>query len=114
MTKIVNLTPHPIKLFGAEGEEIVIEPTGKPVRLEEKVDGAGFLPVDTNIGRVRIPVVRKTLGKLIGMPEPEAGMIFIVSLPVAQVAKRDDVLTIGESVRDEKGNIVGAKSLAAF
>jgi len=106
MTKIINLTPHPINLVGL-GE---IKPSGKPVRLEEKTEIFGSITVDA----VVIPLIQKKLGRIIDLPEPQDGTVFVVSLPVAQAAHRSDVLAIGESIRDEKGNIIGAKSLAVM
>lgn len=101
MVKIINLTPHPINLIGI-GEI----PSSGIARLEEKVEVVGDID--------GIPIIKKQLGKIIGLPEPQPDTIFVVSLPVAQAAKRADVLAIGESVRDVKGNVVGAKSLATF
>jgi len=115
MTKIVNLTPHPINLVGL-GE---IKPSGKPVRLEEKTEIIGSITISAAENpnthtAVVIPLIQKKLGRIIDLPEPQGGTVFIVSLPVAQVAHRTDVLAIGESIRDEKGNIIGAKSLAVM
>lgn len=104
--KIVNLTPHPINIVGL-GK---IKPSGKPVRLEEKTEIIGSLTVQGAI----IPLIQKRMGGITDLPEPQDDVVFVVSLPVAQAAHRRDVLAIGESIRDEKGNIVGAKSLAMF
>jgi hypothetical protein len=55
----------------------------------------------------------KSFGKIENLPEPENGVIYIVSLPVAQAAKkRPDVFTIGDAIRNEKGQVIGAKTLA--
>jgi hypothetical protein len=115
MTKIINLTPHPINIVGL-GE---IKPSGKPARLEERTEMVGSITVtateNPNIkSAVVIPLIRKVFGKITDLPEPQYETIFLVSLPVAQAAHRSDVLAIGESIRDVKGNIVGAKSLAMF
>ena len=115
MTKIINLTPHPINLIGL-GE---IKPGGKPARLEETTEIIGSVIVDSTENpnsktEVVIPLIKKVMGRITDLPEPQYETIFIVSLPVAQAAHRSDVLAIGESIRDGKGNIVGAKSLAVF
>jgi len=47
------------------------------------------------------------------MPDPVGyNTYYIVSLPVAQAARRSDILAVGETVRDDKGQVIGAKSLA--
>jgi hypothetical protein len=106
MTKIINLTPHPINIIGLEE----IKPSGNPARLEEVTENY----IDILIKGIRIPVIKKKLGSIIGLPESQPETILVVSLPVAQAAHRSDVFAIGESVRDKNGNVVGAKSLATF
>ena len=115
MVKIVNLTPHPINMVGL-GE---IKPGGKPARLEETTEIIGSITVDATENpnaktAVVIPLIQKQMGKITDLPDPQDGVVFVVSLPVAQAAHRSDVLAIGESIRDDKGNIVGAKSFAMF
>lgn len=107
---VVNLTPHNFTLCDADGNIVrVIEPT-KPaarvsstVRVVDEVDG--------------IPVTETTFGAVEGLPEPQEGTIFIVSLLVQQAApNRHDVYrpdTGPQSVvRDDAGQIVGVKALA--
>jgi len=107
--KIVNLTPHPLRFVLPDGSEMEIPPSGTVARLEERIEPAGQV--------AGIPVIRKTLGRLVNLPEPEPNTIYVASLPVAQAASADgrtDVYAIGESLRDEQGRVVGAKSLATF
>ena len=102
MTKIINLTPHEINIVGEQ--TINIPPSGQIARVVEKIG---------NIGDVNgIPLIHKTFGKVEGLPEPQTDTIFIVSLLVAQATHRTDILAIGETVRNEKGQVVGAKSFA--
>jgi len=107
--KIVNLTPHPINLL-LNSEEVKIPPSGIVARVEEKTETIGKIQV----GDGNIPVIRKTLGRVENLPEPRADTIYIVSLIVAQAlaGTRSDVFIIGESIRDEQGRVIGAKSLA--
>lgn len=107
--KIVNLTPHPIKIIVGD-KSIVVEPTSPPARLQESTENIGSI----SINGIDIPVIKKYLGNVSGVPEPVDGVIYIVSLPVASAMNRKDVLAIGESIRDEKGNVIGAKSLSSF
>lgn len=99
---LVNLTPHPINII-VDGVTITLQSSGI-ARCAENIECAGIVD--------GVPVIRKTLGDVTGLPEQEDGVFYIVSLAVAMAARRPDVLAIGESIRDEKGNIIGCKSLA--
>jgi hypothetical protein len=106
--KIKNLSPHPIVLLGVE-----IPPSGVVARCEEKVEEIDRFEWD---GKT-IPVIKKTLGEVVNLPEPEEDTIFIVSLLVAEAVKkqfpdRKDIFVVGETVRDSSGKIIGAISLA--
>jgi hypothetical protein len=100
---LVNLTPHNINIV--HGFETLTIPSTGLARCEETVEIIGF--VDDFI-----PVVKKSYGKVTGLPEAKEGIWLIVSLLVAQAAGRDDVLAIGDIVRDGEGRIVGCRSLA--
>lgn len=102
MTKIINLTPHEINIVGEQN--ITIQPSGQIARVAEKIGTIG----DVN----GIPIIHKTFGSVEGLPEPQPETVFIVSLLVAQATHRTDILAIGETVRNEKGQVVGAKSFA--
>jgi len=110
MVKIVNLTPHPINLSLQNNKRAEIPPSGIVARVEEKTETIGKIQV----GDGNIPVIRKTLGRVENLPEPREDTIYIVSLIVAQAlsGSRSDVYIIGESIRDEQGRVIGAKSLA--
>ena len=66
--KIVNLTPHALRIRRVDGTDIVIEPSGIVPRLE--VSRAECAPVICADG-VEIAVSRATFGALTGMPESE-------------------------------------------
>jgi len=143
LAKIINLTPHDINIVGVTDMDrnnnamhhlfpdnaesntpcvrcgtwkdeacdvictLTIPKSGEIARVEETVE------VINNING--IPIVHKTFGEVIGLPEPQDNNVFIVSLLVAQAVtgeERLDVLVIGDSVRNGKGQIIGAKSLA--
>ena len=114
--KLVNLTPHPITLFverDREGEvKVTIPPSGIIARCQEEVEFMGVVSFEVNGTINHIPVLHKSLKEVVNLPEPKEGVMYIVSLPVAQAVGRLDVLAIGESVRDENGRVIGAKALA--
>lgn len=99
--RIVNLTPHEIRI----GDTMI--PSAGLARCATKT-----WPM--YIRGCPVPVVRQEFGDVTGLPEPEEGTIYVVSMPVAQAVgrSRDDIFVPGEQIRDENGRIVGCKSLA--
>lgn len=99
--KIVNLTPHPIRIVNSEVREI---PSSGVVRISE---------VTIQVGDVDgIPLVRKTYGQAEGLPEPQPDTLYIVSTMVrAAHPERTDLASPGDLVRDEQGNVIGCRNL---
>jgi len=104
MTQIKKFTPHPISICNNAGEVIkVIQPEGL-VRLKAVTVPAGEID--------GIPVTRTEFGQPEGLPEFEEGVFIVVSqLVKTALSSRSDLLVPAEVVRDEKGKIVGCKSL---
>ena len=120
---IKNLTPHVINLRGDFGKELIVEPSGIIARCEERIEPCEAIVLRHAINYERnergneflnVPMIKKSLGEIKDLPEPIEGTIYITSLPVAQKAQRKDVFAIGESIRNEKGEVIGCKSLACF
>lgn len=104
---IVNLTPHQVTVRTESGDR-VFEPSGQVARVAvtsvqtDEIDG--------------IPVVSQTYGQIEGLPEPQEGTIFIVSMVVRQAAQekgRTDVVSPDTSpqgaIRNEQGQIVAVR-----
>ena len=107
---IRNLTPHAINLVLSEGTRTLAPDPAGPARVSETLhpDTAGQIS--------GIPLIRKILGEITGLPAPIPGVALLVSALVATAAwalQRTDVLAIGETVRDPAGRITGATSLAS-
>lgn len=92
VSEIVNLTPHPV-VFKRDGmDDLVIESSGS-VRAEEEFSEE---PTETIDG---IPVYDLSYtGKIIGLPDPVPGRVYIVSMIAAQAMlalgiKRNDVVS---------------------
>lgn len=81
-----------------------IKPEGTVARVSVKT---------ATVGKIDgIPVTKSVYGEVMDLPEPEEGTIYIVSALVAgRVPEREDVFIPNESIRDEKGRIVGCKSI---
>jgi hypothetical protein len=102
---IMNLTPHEINFVTDTGERVLDVPaSGKIARVNVQTSVVGAV--------AGIPVTQNFYGEVVNLPEPQANTIYVVSLPVAQrVPDRPDVFIPNELVRDEKGVILGCKSL---
>lgn len=100
---VMNLTPHTVNIVTESG--IIDYPaSGRIARVSARTQVIGKLG--------NIPITRTVYGEVEGLPEPEEGVIYIVSSLVAQrVPERTDVFVPSESVRDDQGRIIGCKSL---
>lgn len=103
--KIINLTPHVINII-TDSENIIIEPSGTIARCKASNQIIGSL--NTNI-----PVTKTVFGAVENLPEQQECIIYIVSMLVAQSEKhRNDLYFPNDVVRDDKGNIIGCRSLS--
>jgi len=110
--RLVNLTPHPITLISPDGEQVTVPPSGTVARVAERMESLGEVVVEG----VVVPVVKRSFGELEGLPEPEPGVLYVVSALVAEAAwrvGRSDVVGLADFVRDEQGRVVGARALVA-
>jgi len=104
MTQIKNFTPHPINICNIAGEVMRVIHSEGLVRLKAVTVPAGEID--------GIPVTRTEFGQAEGLPEFQEGVFIVVSqLVKTALPSRSDLLVPAEVVRDEKGNIVGCKSL---
>lgn len=105
--RLINLTPHDITIVG-DDKNLVIPSTGV-ARVAPTTDVVGTVVVDG----FTIPMTKTKFGQVNGLPEPQADTLFVVSRLVAEaLPMRDDLVIVNQTVRDEQGRIIGAKSLA--
>ena len=104
--EIINLTPHSINFVDDGGNQtMAIEPSGLIARVTTETVVIGNI--------AGIPITTVKYGEVENLPEEKEDTIYIVSSIVAQRCKhRCDVFIPNDSVRDEKGRIIGCKSLA--
>lgn len=106
--KIINLTPHALNLIVGD-KETVIQPSGTVARAATIRKQIGTIHVDG----VDVPINKTVFGDITGLPDPQTDTIYVVSMLVAQaVPHREDVFIVDDTVRDEKGRIIGARALA--
>ncbi len=106
--RVRNLTPHPVHLQAPDGAEVTIPPEGVVPRVRETSAPAGAVDVEGTA----IPVVSVRRVGVVGLPEPEPGVLLIVSSLVAEAAGRDDLVVPYDLIRDDQGRVVGARALA--
>ncbi len=101
---IHNKTPH----------DVVIMQDGKEIKRLRKQINAVRLRADTvQVGIVDdVPLTKTTFKEAQGLPPYKEGVYYIVSnLVKTGLPYRKDLLVPAEVVRDEKGRILGCKSL---
>ena len=96
MLKFINATPHPIVLNGG----MVFEPSGIVPRVSQMISEFD-----------RDGIATQSFGTVEGLPEPEAGVVYIVSAMVLSACKdRVDLVAPAtnhkDTVRNEKGHII--------
>ena len=104
--KIVNCTPHAINFVNDTGEVIrTIEPSGILPRVSSSIEVVGEID--------GIPDESTSYGDVVDLPEKQDGVILVVSAMVAsRLPDRDDLRIPGRQVRNDRGQIIGCKSLS--
>lgn len=105
--KLVNLTPHAVRVILPDGSEKVFQPSGTVARVRTEETPSGELE--------GIPLVSRAWAGL-EMPEPEPGVVFLVSslvLEAAKAAGREDVVApdTGATAVRENGQVVAVRRL---
>lgn len=111
MITYLNLTPHALYVKTVDGEYITIPPDAEgPARvIYDRLP-----PEQTTIQGHEISVaVAGSPREIIGLPEPEEGVVLIVAKAVgdAAPASRGDLMSPGRLLRDEDGKVIGCDGL---
>lgn len=109
MTQIINLTPHTIKVVNADNEVIREYPASGTLARVATIAKV----VDTIDG---IPVMETTFGDVTGLPDFQEGIVYLVSLVVAQAVNRRDLICpdTGPTAYRENGLIVGIRNFTQY
>lgn len=98
--QFINLTPHRVVVIDGP----VIEPSGEVARVAQSYEQVG------NEGGV--PLFRTVLGQVEGLPDPQPGVMYVVSGMVrAALPHRSDLASPGQLVRDDQGRVTGCRGL---
>ena len=102
---ILNLTPHCVNIVGDDN---------KIIKTFDSVGVARCSQQTVTVGNINgIPLTTTSFGDVVDLPDPVADTFFIVSrLVMSACPDRDDLLVPNDLVRDDNGNIIGARSLA--
>lgn len=101
IVRIINLTPHNITWVKPNGETQVIESSGL-IRCRT---------ISTLVETVEdeLLVYANSYSLEEELPAPEAGVFYVVNTIVATAlsGKRNDVLVVNDTIRDDSGRIIG-------
>jgi hypothetical protein len=106
---MVNLTPHPITVIGADGAEHTFPPSGQLARVATIEAVTGVCAI------TGAPVVTRTLGDVQGLPDDGAPCI-VSAMVLAACPGRAGVYapdTGSTAIRDERGQVKAVTRLVA-
>ena len=103
---IMNCTPHTVNFVNDAGEVIrSIEPSDILPRVSSSINLVGDID--------GIPDEETVYGEVTDLPEKQDGVILIVSAMVAsRLPYRDDLRVPGRQVRNDRGQVIGCRSLS--
>jgi len=101
--KFINLTPHDITvILNADGGSKTLPKSGTIARVSQ------VTAVARTVDGINISTA--TFGSVVGLPERADDTLYIVSAMVKSAAgERRDLVSPGELVRDDSGNVIGCK-----
>ena len=110
---LVNKTPHPVTLVLENDAKITLAPVLPIPRVSShNVTTATYTISDEN--GIEHTIVREApvFGEVVDLPEPQEGVLYIVSMLVAaRAANRIDLVSPGRQIRNEAGQVIGCLGL---
>ena len=108
--QLVNLTPHPFNLVDSNGDIVLsLDGADNPPRVDVQDSFDQTIQVDGN----DVDVFQNSYGDVQNLPDPQDGVLYIVSRMVVNACPdRDDLVIPNDLVRDDDGNIVGCQNLS--
>lgn len=103
--QVFNLTPHAINYIPDESMSILYDPEPEPARVSVRQEKLPYYD------GLHLRIVHEVYGEVTGLPEPEEGVYYIVSLLVQQQCPdRRDLLSPTDFIRNDTGEIVGCRA----
>ncbi len=106
----MNLTPHPVVVDDGD-RRVVVPPSGAVARIPDFAC-RNQKRVETDFGAVTVG--ERSDGPPAVLPDPEPSVRFIVSLALAQQARRPDLWFPFPLVRDDEGRVVACRGFAYY
>lgn len=103
---LINMTPHPINIYLADGGVETI-PSSGVVRVSETLTDNGEWG--------GYPRTDKGFGDLVGLPAQQDGTYYVVSAvcaPAIRAAGRTDCAVISREVRNDLGRTIGCRAFS--
>lgn len=109
--RYINLTPHALHVKDMSGGYIMIPPDAEgPARvIYDRLP-----PEQVRIGGSEVAVaVAGPVREIVGLPEPQPDIVFIVAKAVADAApaSRGDLMSPGRLLRNAEGGVIGCDGL---
>ena len=96
--QLINLTPHPLNFPDRTIESSGVARVSATSEVVGDFDG--------------VDVYRVTYGDVVGLPEPQSRVRYVVSRMTAAAAPdRMDLVVTSNIIRDDQGKIIGAKGV---
>ena len=113
---MLNLTPHPIT-FQIDGRDpVTLPPTGMVARVETTERPAGAVTVNEAGLIGNVPVIRREMGQVTGLPHDDTIPVIVSSIVLAALPGRYNTFapdTGPTAIRNEAGHIVAVTRLVA-
>lgn len=111
--KLINKTPHPVTLVLENDAKITLAPVLPTPRVSSSsVVTATYTITDGN--GIEHEIVREApvFGEVVDLPEPQEGVLYVVSMLVAaRASNRTDLVSPGRQLRNEAGQVIGCVGL---
>ena len=102
--KYLNYTPHHVTVLNTDGS-VLMELPPVSTRLRES---ARLTYRKRRLGQIGgVPVTERHHTGVMGLPPPQDGVTYVVSMFVAAWVGRDDVVAPGQTIRDANGEPIG-------
>lgn len=110
---LVNKTPHTVNLVTEDGTKISLEPVLPTPRVSSSsIKTAVYTITDDNGVEHTITREAPVFGEVVDLPEPQEGVLYIVSMLVAaRAANRTDLVSPGRQIRNDAGQVIGCAGL---
>lgn len=107
LTRLVNLTPHQIRIRTSDGE-VTVDPSGVVARVDVTTEQLR----DLLVGDVAVAAFVTSYERVTNVPAPENATVYVVSSPVAANSARTDLCVPFDLERDDEGNPLFCRGLA--